>query len=50
MGESIIGYDSLDVFVGVDVGKGEHHAVALDKTGKRPLIRRCLTTRRSYVS
>lgn len=35
MGERIIGYDSVDVFVGVDVGKGEHHAVALDKTGKR---------------
>jgi transposase len=35
MGESIIGYDSVDVFVGVDVGKGEHHAVALDKTGTR---------------
>src|SRR5665213_3306583 len=35
MGEAVIGYDSVDVFVGVDVGKGEHHAVALDKTGKR---------------
>jgi len=35
MGERIIGYDNVDVFVGVDVGKGEHHAVALDKTGKR---------------
>jgi transposase len=35
MGEGIIGYDSVDVFVGVDVGKGEHHAMALDKTGKR---------------
>ena len=35
MGESIVGYDRVDVFVGVDVGKGEHHAVALDKTGKR---------------
>jgi hypothetical protein len=35
MGERIISYDSVDVFVGVDVGKGEHHAVALDKTGKR---------------
>ena len=27
-------YDSVDVFVGVDVGKGEHHAVALNKMGK----------------
>ena len=27
-------YDSVDVFVGVDVGKGEHHAVALDRAGK----------------
>ena len=27
-------YDSVDVFVGVDVGKGEHHAVALNKTGQ----------------
>ena len=28
-------YDSVDVFIGVDVGKSEHHAVALDRTGKR---------------
>lgn len=27
-------YDSVDVFVGVDVGKGEHHAVALTRAGK----------------
>ncbi len=26
-------YDSVDVFVGVDVGKGEHHAVAYDRAG-----------------
>ncbi len=26
-------YDSVDVFVGVDVGKGEHHAVAYDRDG-----------------
>ncbi|TFD18277.1 hypothetical protein E3T32_12535 [Cryobacterium sp. TMT2-23] len=26
-------YDSVDVFIGVDVGKGEHHAVALDRAG-----------------
>lgn len=28
-------YDAVDVFIGVDVGKGEHHAVALDRSGKR---------------
>ena len=27
-------YDSVDIFVGVDVGKGEHHAVALNRAGK----------------
>ncbi|MGF6544041.1 hypothetical protein OKW32_007418 [Paraburkholderia youngii] len=26
---------SVDVFVGVDVGKRHHHAVALDRNGKR---------------
>ena len=28
-------YDSVDVFLGVAVGKSEHHAVALDRSGKR---------------
>lgn len=28
-------HDTVDVFIGVDVGKGQHHAVALDRTGKR---------------
>lgn len=28
-------YDQVDVFVGLDVGKCEHHAVALDRTGKK---------------
>lgn len=28
-------YDTVDVFIGVDVGKGEHHAVALDRAGKQ---------------
>lgn len=28
-------YDQVDVLVGLDVGKGEHHAVALDRAGKR---------------
>ena len=27
-------YDDVDVFVGVDVGKSEHHAVALNRAGK----------------
>ncbi|OXJ06539.1 hypothetical protein CFB39_39065 [Burkholderia sp. AU6039] len=27
--------DAVDVFVGVDVGKGQHHAVALDRNGIR---------------
>ena len=35
METSIIGHDSVDVFIGVDVGKGEHHAVAIDRTGKK---------------
>ena len=30
-------HDSVQVFVGVDVGKGVHHAVALDRKGKRLL-------------
>jgi hypothetical protein len=25
----------VDVFLGIDVGKGEHHAVALDRAGTR---------------
>lgn len=32
---SIDRYDDVDVFSGLDVGKGEHHAVALDRSGKR---------------
>jgi transposase len=28
-------HDAVDVFIGVDVGKGQHHAVALDRNGKR---------------
>jgi transposase len=28
-------YDAVDVFIGVAVGKGEHHAVALNRAGKR---------------
>jgi transposase len=32
---TIENYETVDVFVGVDVGKGEHHAVALNRTGRR---------------
>lgn len=35
---SIDKYDNADVFVGLDVGKTEHHAVALDQTGRRLLV------------
>ena len=28
-------HDSVQVFVGIDVGKGAHHAVALDRKGRR---------------
>lgn len=35
MATQIKNYDQVDVFVGLDVGKGEHHAVALDRTGKK---------------
>src|SRR5438034_1164921 len=30
-------HDSVQVFVGIDVGKGAHHAAALDRKGKRLL-------------
>ena len=30
-------HDQIKVFIGVDVGKGAHHAVALDRAGKRLL-------------
>jgi hypothetical protein len=33
--DAIEHYDAVDVFIGVDVGKSEHHAVALDRSGKR---------------
>jgi len=33
--DAIEHYDTVDVFIGVDVGKGEHHAVALNRAGKR---------------
>jgi len=39
MTTAIAGYDTITVFVGLDVGKSEHHAVALDRDGKRLLDR-----------
>ena len=32
-------HEDVEVFIGVDVGKGEHHAVALDRAGKKLLDR-----------
>jgi hypothetical protein len=32
---AIENHEQVDVFVGLDVGKGGHHAVALDRAGKR---------------
>lgn len=37
MDTGIAGDEDVDVFVGVDVGKGEHHAVAIDRAGKSRL-------------
>ncbi|MGO1598633.1 MAG: IS110 family transposase [Brachybacterium sp.] len=30
-------HDNVDVFIGIDVGKTDHHAVAIDRTGKKLL-------------
>lgn len=30
-------HDTVDVFIGIDVGKTAHHAVAIDRTGKKLL-------------
>ncbi|KIS25639.1 transposase, partial [Arthrobacter sp. SPG23] len=32
-------HENVEVFIGLDVGKGEHHAVALDRAGKKLLDR-----------
>ena len=32
-------HDEVDIFIGVDVGKSNHHAVAIDRTGKKLLDR-----------
>jgi hypothetical protein len=34
-----LGHDSVDVFIGIDVGKTAHHAVAIDRAGKKLLDR-----------
>lgn len=31
------GHDTVDVFIGIDVGKTAHHAVAIDRAGKKLL-------------
>ena len=31
--------ETIDVFIGVDVGEGQHYAVALDRAGRRVLDR-----------
>jgi hypothetical protein len=42
----ILDQQDIDVFIGLDVGKSGHHAVALDKAGKK-LFDRALAQRRS---
>ena len=32
-------HDQVDIFIGVDVGKSNHHAVAIDRNGKKLLDR-----------
>ncbi|WP_239437902.1 IS110 family transposase [Arthrobacter alpinus] len=32
-------HEDIDIFIGVDVGKSDHHAVAIDRTGKKLLDR-----------
>jgi hypothetical protein len=31
----IAGHEDVEIFIGLDVGKGEHHAVVLDRAGVR---------------
>ncbi|ALE92362.1 transposase [Arthrobacter alpinus] len=35
----IKGHEDVDIFIGVDVGKSNHHAVAIDRKGKKLLDR-----------
>jgi hypothetical protein len=41
------GYDEVAVFLGLDVGKEGHHAVAQDRSGKKLLDRALPKTRPS---
>lgn len=36
----MIDISNIDVFLGLDVGKGEHHATAVTTTGKKAFDRR----------
>jgi len=40
--------ERIEIFVGGDTGKGSHHAVALDFTGKRLLDGACGTTKPNF--
>ena len=37
MSDMITNHADIDVFIGIDVGKHNHHAVALDRDGKQLL-------------
>ncbi len=37
MSDMITNHADIDVFIGIDVGKHNHHAVALDRDGKQVL-------------
>ena len=37
MSDMITNHAAIDVFIGIDVGKHNHHAVALDRDGKQLL-------------
>ena len=41
-------YESVQVFIGVDVGKDTHHAVAINRSGKR-LFDKSITQRRKQT-
>ncbi|KUW83176.1 transposase [Escherichia coli] len=38
-------YESVQVFIGVDVGKDTHHAVAINRSGKRLFDKHYPTTK-----
>ncbi|MBP2388244.1 hypothetical protein JOF47_003755 [Paeniglutamicibacter kerguelensis] len=40
-------HETIDVFIGVDVGKSNHHAVALNRAGKSCWTRPCRRTKPS---